>query len=112
MMDMRGGNVHGMRVAREAKRKIVLQSVYCERGESFMPGDICKLLNIEIHAASYLLSAMAKDGLIEMLQRRNNRGLLVNTFRARKPSILHKPWRKHSNAFTGMQPYHMLGAPI
>jgi hypothetical protein len=107
----KGQTIHAMQVARNAKRLMVLSSVYCERGDPFLPGDCCKLLGVSPVAAAHLLSGMAKEGQIEMVQIRNNRGLLVNTYRTRRPSILNKPWRKHPN-FHPMPSRWQLGAPI
>jgi hypothetical protein len=54
---------------------------------------------------------MAKEGQIEMVQIRNNRGLMVNTYRSNRPKILRKAWRKHPN-YHPMPSRWKLGAPI
>jgi hypothetical protein len=106
-----GKTIHAMQIARDEKRKIILASVFCERGDPFMPGDCCKLLGITPDAAAHLLREMSKEGQIEMVQIRNNRGLMVNTYRANRPKILRKAWRRHPN-YHPMPSRWQIGAPI
>jgi Mn-dependent DtxR family transcriptional regulator len=111
MTHQKGTTTHALQIARNAKRQIIMASTYIERGEPFLPGDICKLLGVQPVAAAHLLSGMAREGMVEMVQIRNKKGLLQNTYRTRKPSILNKVWRRHPN-FHPMPSRWMLGAPI
>jgi hypothetical protein len=111
MTHQKGTTIHALQIARNAKRKIIMESTYIERGEPFLPGDICKLLGVTTVSAAHLLSGMAREGQVEMVQIKNKKGLLQNTYRARKPSILNKAWRRHPN-FHPMPSRYQLGAPI